>query len=158
MCVNVWWLLLYCRNEPSRCGSIGSTISSTRSRSPRSLARATETFGLPRESRTEIAYARSRRSQTSAATKTDFYDDTNADFNAATIAATEAAEAKLMEVTKAHASDDMPVPPSKLLKSNPGDKKRASNTSTCVDVEATPCKKIMNLYTGTIKKSKKVTP
>ena len=98
------------------------------------------------------------RSKTSATTRTDFYDETDADFDAAMIAATEAAEAKLIEISKASASDSMPVPPSKLLKSNPGDKKRASNTSTCIEVEATPCKKIMNPYTGTIKKTKKVTP
>lgn len=98
------------------------------------------------------------RSQTAAATRTDFYDDTDADFDAAIIAATEAAEAKLMEVSKARTSDDTPVPPSKWLKTNPGDKKRASNTSTCADIEATPRKKIMNPYTDTNKKTKKVTP
>ena len=104
-----------------------------------------------------LACARSKTSATTT-TRTDFYDDTDADFDAAIIAATEAAEAKLKEASKAHAGDNVPVPPSKLLKSNPGDKKRASNTSTCIDVQATPCKKIMNPYTGTVKKTKKVTP
>ena len=104
-----------------------------------------------------LACARSKTSATTN-TRTVFFDDTDADFDAAIIAATEAAEAKLTEVSKAHASDNMSVPPSKLLKSNPGDKKRASNASTCIDVQATPCKKIMNPYTGTVKKIKKVTP
>lgn len=96
------------------------------------------------------------RHQTSAATGPDFYDDTDADFNAAIVAATEAAEAKFVGVVLKTNASDTPLPPSKLFKSNSGDKKRARNAS--IDVEATPCKKIMNPYTGTIKKAKKVTP
>ena len=98
------------------------------------------------------------RCQKPVSTRPAFYDDEDADFNAAIIAATEAAEAKLVEVSKASAVDDMPMPPSKLLKMNPGDKKKASGTS--IDVAATPCKKIINPYTGTTstKKTKEVTP
>lgn len=96
------------------------------------------------------------RCQTSVSTRPAFYDDEDADFNAAIIAATEAAEAKLVEVSKASAVDDTPMPLSKLLKANPGDKKKASGTS--IDVAATPCKKIINPYAGTTKKTKEVTP